>query len=125
MTRLLRTSTAIGLIVALALPGMGAAGEGSPVAVVDPLSVIAEIAKQGTLGLLCIVVLWSYRRDFFRKNEDKDRELAERRAEKDRLEVVLERSSTAIAAATAAMARQTDATHRLSRSVEKLEEKFG
>lgn len=91
----------------------------------ETIAIITEVAKQGTLGLLCIVILWSYRRDFYRRDEDKNRDLAERKTEKERLEQLLERGTAAILAAATATARQTDATRRLSRSIEKLEEKFG
>jgi hypothetical protein len=97
-----------------------AAEQGEPVTP-DSLDYTREIAKQGTLGLLCLAVLWSYRRDFFRKLEDKDREIAERKEERDKLEEVLGHSTTAITNSAVATARQTDATHRLARTVENLE----
>lgn len=88
---------------------------------VETIDVIREIAKQGTLGLLLLAVLWSYRRDFFRRDEDARRRLEEERERSNRLGEVIDRSTTAITSSTVATARQTDATHRLARTVENLE----
>lgn len=88
---------------------------------------------QGGLTIALIVVSLGYRRDFMRKLEDKDRSLAEERegravAEKqakedrERFEKIIEQNTAAITNAAVAMARQTDATHRLARVAEKLDQ---
>ncbi len=82
---------------------------------------VTRIVTQGGAVAVLLVVLWSYRRDFFRKLEDKERELQERRDEKDTLQDVLDRSSTAITNSVNATTNQTTATHRLARTVENIE----
>jgi hypothetical protein len=82
------------------------------------------LAQGGAIGILA-VVLFFYRRDFFRKNEREREELEERLRERteDREELVslIDKSNTCITNSTVATARQTDATHRLARTVENIE----
>lgn len=119
----IRPLLAVSLVVALMAGAGQARQEGAHLVDTNPdtLDYVREIAKQGTLGLLCVVILWSYRRDFFRKLEDKDRELRDRKDEREQLVDVLEKSTAANTHAAIATSRQTDATHRLARTVEKLE----
>lgn len=85
---------------------------------------VTRIVTQGGAVAVLLVVLWSYRRDFFRKLEDKDRELQERREEKDTLLDLLAKSTTAITSSAIATANQTSATSRLARTVEGIERKL-
>lgn len=71
------------------------------------------IAQTGAIGILA-VVLFFYRRDFFTQRE---REQEEKR----RLIDVLEKNTECITQSNVAIARQTDATHRLARAVENIE----
>jgi hypothetical protein len=89
------------------------------------------LAQAGAIGILA-VVLFFYRRDFFTKDE-RQREkaeaekaaladqLREQREDRDRLEALIAQSNTCITNSAVAMARQTDATHRLARTVEVLQ----
>lgn len=97
----------------IGVPRGTAAAEDEPVGP-DTIDAAREIAKQGILGLLVVAILWSYRRDFFRK-------LDEAKAEKAQLQEVIEKSTEAITNSAVATARQTDATHRLARTVENVE----
>lgn len=82
------------------------------------------LAQAGAIGILA-VVLFFYRRDFFKKNEREREELEEklraRAEEKELLADLVEKSTTCITNSAVATSRQTDATHRLARTVENLE----
>lgn len=71
------------------------------------------IAQGGAIGILA-VVLFFYRRDFLGLSE-------RRKEDAQRLEELLERSNQCITDSAVATARQTDATHRLARTVETME----
>lgn len=85
---------------------------------------VTRIVTQGGAVAVLLVVLWSYRRDFFKKIDDKDRELQERREEKNTLQAVLDKSTAAITSSAIATANQTSATHRLARTVEGIERRL-
>lgn len=104
------------------LPTMAPASDQASSGGVD-MNLVQEIAKQGILGLLLVVVLWSYRRDFFRRVHDRERQIQERKEEKEHLQHVLSQSTAAITNSAVAMARQTDATQRLEQTVDRLEQR--
>lgn len=79
---------------------------------------------QGGLTLVCIVLILVLYREFVRKVEDKDARYKAELARSDRLEEVLDRSSAAITNSAVSTARQTDATHRLARTVEQIEKRL-
>jgi len=117
--------------VAAPTPGLGFALMQTPAAAQDHSQgdrmtedMVTRILTQGGAVAVLLVVLWSYRRDFFRKLEDKGRELQERRDEKDTLQGVLNRSTAAITSSVLASTNQTSATHRLARTVEAIERKM-
>jgi hypothetical protein len=118
---MMRTIAAMLLILALAGPSFGAAAElGPPGGPSDPWTIVAE---KGTLALLCLVILWSYRRDFFREKEATAADLAAEKERLAKLQDVLVASTVALTNAAVSTARQTDATHALARSVNQLEDK--
>lgn len=123
----LRTISVAVLIFIAASAGTSLAAPPEPSAAtgLDPMSIVTEVAKHGTLGILLLAVLWQYRRDFFARILEKDQELADMKAERADMKAIIAQSSKAITDGAIAMARQTDATHRLSRTVEHLDRKFG
>jgi hypothetical protein len=120
----LRTISVAVLIFIAASAGTSLAAEPAPASSFEVMDYVREVAKHGTLGILLLAVLWQYRRDFFARILEKDGALASIRAERDDLKAVLALNTKAITDAAIAMARQTDATHRLARTVEHLDRKF-
>jgi hypothetical protein len=80
--------------------------------------------QQGGLTVALIIVLASYRRDFFRKLDDKQADLValrdERREEKQTLAALLEKHASATGAQALAVARNSDATTALVEAVKDL-----
>lgn len=91
---------------------------GSAAASPDSYEFWRYVATQSGLLVALLVVLWSYKRTLVG-------ELNSTKAERDRLAAILDRSSDALTQTAVAGARQTDATHRLSRTVESLERSLG
>lgn len=85
---------------------------------------VTRIVTQGGAVAVLLVVLWSYRRDFMRKDEDKEQKLRDAARREEKLVEVLDRSTTAIANSVNATANQTRATHRLATTVETIERKM-
>ena len=99
------------LLLIAAVPSVVVGADGVPGSGEQQLATI--IAQAGAIGVLS-VVLFFYRRDFMRKVEQE-------RAANEQLADLLEKSNECIRNSSVAMARQTDATHRLARTVEHLE----
>jgi hypothetical protein len=129
----------VGSVVGAAQTEVGVLGRGTPIdrpvgtAVAETKSTdtqeglmpdAALLAQQGAIGILA-VVLFFYRRDFLKKNErvqeELEEKLRERTEEKEQLADLIDKSNTCITQSAVAMARQTDATHRLARTVENIE----
>lgn len=87
--------------------------------------VVREIAKNGTLGTLLALVLFSYRRDFFKKDEAREAEFERERQQhlddKARLERLLERNSEILKDVAVQSAIKGEAINRLAAIVERLE----
>ena len=88
--------------------------------------VLESWAKNATLGTLLAAVLWSYRRDFFRKEDDLKRQYeAEREKDEEeraRLERLLERTSEALKDVAVHSATEAQIINRLVVVVERLEQ---
>ena len=109
------------------LQGQGAGVPSIPVSQDFPRGtddLVTRILTQGGAVSVLVLVLWFYRRDFFAKIKDLEREIQERRDEKDTLLEVLDRSATAIANSVSATANQTSATHLLTQTVARIEHKM-
>lgn len=78
---------------------------------------------QGGLTLVLILTLVSYRRDFFRKNEAKDAELAQLRLDKRELVAVMDKNADAMIAQAVAVQANTEATRLLAQNVNNLAER--
>ena len=82
---------------------------------------------QGGLTLVLILVLWQYRRDFFRRADDEKRRTDEWKSahastqlEKRELRDVLEANAKAMSEHATATALNTEATNRVARGIEML-----
>lgn len=86
---------------------------------------VREIVKNGTLGSLLLAVLFSYRRDFFKKDEAReaeiDRERQQHLEDKARLERLLERTGETLKEVAVQSAVKAEAINRLAAIVERLE----
>lgn len=78
---------------------------------------------QGALTLVLVLVLISYRRDFFRKVAAKDAEILALREEKRELVAVLEKGADANIRQAVAIAANTEATKLLAQNVNNLAER--
>lgn len=85
---------------------------------------VTRIVTQGGAVAVLLVVLWSYRRDFMRKDDDKEQRLRDAARREEMLMEVLERSTVAITNSANATTNQTSVTARLAASVENLERKM-
>lgn len=127
---------------------VGTSGQTDPGGILplpDEMQAAQLIAQLGAIGLLALTWVF-YRRDFFRKLDDQKaegdrqrqdqadeftRRLAVEAEVREDLRILVEqlrdtndKNTTALTAGAIATARQTDATHRLSRSAEKLERRL-
>lgn len=80
--------------------------------------------QQGGLTLVIVLLLWSYRRDFFRKIEGKDIEILklreERREDRRTMADLLDRNTRSASDHALSVARNTDATNALANAVKDL-----
>lgn len=72
---------------------------------------------QGGLSALLVWILWSYRRDFFRKIDGQQAEVDELRAEKRVLAAVIEKNADAMLQQALAVQANTEATKTLAQNV--------
>jgi len=89
----------------------------------EQVDLIKWAVTQGGLTLLLLLVLLSYRRDFFRRIEQKADELAAAIEEKRDMKALIRENSAAMQAHAIAVVRNTDATERLAESVDKFAER--
>lgn len=78
---------------------------------------------QGALTLVLMLVLISYRRDFFRKHEVKQGEIDALREEKRMLSSVIEKNADAMVRQAVSVNANTDATRLLAQNVNSLAER--
>lgn len=97
---------------------------GEESAAMPEIDTAKAIVQLGAIGMLA-VVLFFYRRDFLKKIDgnagEKDQQLRDRKEEKEQLADLVEKNTAALTNTAVTMARQTDATHRLARTVENIE----
>lgn len=75
---------------------------------------------QGGLLVTLLIVLWSYRRDFFRKDEDRIAQLQRERDEKADLKAVLREVAASNQAHAISVQRNTDAMDANTKATERL-----
>lgn len=78
---------------------------------------------QGGLTLVLILTLISYRRDFFRKNEMKQAEIEQLRAERRELMAIIDKNAAAVMGQAVALQANTEATRQLAQNVNNLAER--
>lgn len=76
---------------------------------------------QGALALVLLVVLWSYRRDFFRKLDERQALIDVLREEKNLIAGVIDKNTGALQSQALALAANTQATQTLATNVDRLE----
>lgn len=84
------------------------------------IDLVKWAVTQGGLTLLLIVVLVSYRRDFFRKNESKQAEIDDLREEKREQSAIIDRCANAMLSQAVATQANTEATRLLAQNVNNL-----
>ena len=119
-----RTRALMVLFVFAAFVSLSAQERDSAVIPVEE-DTVREIVKNGTLGSLLLAVLFSYRRDFFKKDEAREAEIERERQQhledKARLEHLLERTGETLKEVAVQSAIKAEALNRLSAVVERLE----
>lgn len=78
---------------------------------------------QGGLTLVLILTLFSYRRDFFRKNEMKQAEVDQLRQDKRELVAVIDKNAQAMTQHAVSVNANTEATRQLAQNVNNLAER--
>lgn len=90
----------------------------------SPSDLLKWGVQQGGLTLVIVLLLWSYRRDFFRKIDNKDAEILklreERREDRRAMAEIIDRNARATGEHALSVARNTDATNALTAGVKEL-----
>lgn len=111
--------------VPAAAPSFLLAQTGAPGPVLPEQDFVRWAFTQGALTLVLVLVLFSYRRDFFRKHGAKQAEVDALREEKRVLAEILDRNGAAMLQHAVAVQTNTEATRLLAQNVNNLAERRG
>ena len=116
----MRPLLAIGLMAAWAATAATAqASEG--VSESTQIDLVKWAITQGALALVLLVVLWSYRRDFFRKMSEKDSTIELLQEQNKMLAGLIKENTSAAQSQALATAANTQATQALATNIDRLE----